>query len=94
VERELSTVGREFAYAERYGVPHPGELERLIASARIDGHPAWEDRLDWGHLPGKARAFLFNNAPHFDYVETSPHHLHIGQAVRARTGRAAEIGVD
>ncbi|CAB1127747.1 conserved protein of unknown function [Candidatus Hydrogenisulfobacillus filiaventi] len=51
VERELSTVDRELAaYAERYGVPHPDGLERLIASGRIDGHPAWEDRLDWGNL--------------------------------------------
>ncbi|MDI3299533.1 MAG: DUF6516 family protein [Bacillota bacterium] len=25
----------------------------------------------------------FNNAPHFDHIESAPHHLHVGDEVRA-----------
>lgn len=50
-ERELSTTEREIAaYVERYGIAHPDDLERLIAAHRVEEHPAWEDRLEWGNL--------------------------------------------
>lgn len=51
VSSELATVDRELAsYARKYGVATPAELERLIREGRIEGHPAWEDAIDWSNL--------------------------------------------
>lgn len=51
VSSELAIVDRELAtYARRYGVATPGDLERLIREGKVEGHPAWEDCIDWGNL--------------------------------------------
>lgn len=38
------------AYIRQYGVSSPGDLESLIQSGGLDGHPAWEDTIDWFNL--------------------------------------------
>ena len=51
LEREIWESDREItAYVQRYAVASPDELERLIRSGGIEGHPAWEDRIEWGKV--------------------------------------------
>lgn len=49
--QELRETDREIAaYARRYSVATPDALEKAIRDGRVDGHPAWEDRIDWDNL--------------------------------------------
>lgn len=51
VAGELAGADRELAaYARKYGVASPSDLERLIREGKIEGHPAWEDAIDWSNL--------------------------------------------
>ena len=34
------------------------------------------------HWQRASDAIRFNNAPHFDHLETAPHHMHVGSEVR------------
>jgi len=51
IQQELRATHREIAeYVEGYSISHPHELEHLMASGQIPGHPAWEHRIDWSNL--------------------------------------------
>lgn len=39
------------------------------------------------HWQRASAAIRFNNAPHFDHLETAPHHMHVGAEVRPSTIR-------
>ncbi len=51
VNREMTeTDGEILTYVGRYHVTTPEEVEEGIRAGRIEGHPAWEDLIDWVNL--------------------------------------------
>lgn len=51
LSNELAITDKEIAtYARQYGVPTPQALEEKIRKGEIEGHPAWEDLIDWTNL--------------------------------------------
>ena len=51
ITREMAETDCEIlAYVGRYRVTTPEEIEEAIRTGRIEGHPAWEDLIDWANL--------------------------------------------
>lgn len=51
LESELREIDREIAaYVRQYAVKTPNDLDEMIRSGGIEGHPTWEDRIEWGNL--------------------------------------------
>jgi hypothetical protein len=50
----------------------------LYDGSFIDIHQNANGRYSY-HWECNGNFYRFNNAPHFDEIETSPHHLHIGK---------------
>lgn len=51
ITREMIETDCEILeYVGRYRVTTPEEIEKAIRAGRIDGHPAWEDLIDWLNL--------------------------------------------
>lgn len=60
---ELAQTDQEIAgYIQKYGVPSPEMLEQLIKEDRVNGHPAWEDSIDWTNLQEYRNGLLENLA--------------------------------
>jgi hypothetical protein len=48
LRQELAETDREIIeYVRKYRVTHPEQVENAIRNGKIDGHPAWEDMIDW-----------------------------------------------
>lgn len=68
IEREaaLAWIGREVAdtdreiltYVRQYRVTRPEQLEDAIREGTMDGHPVWEDVIDWTNLVGYREKLL------------------------------------
>jgi len=52
----------------------------LFDESFIDIHQNSNGRYSY-HWECDGEFYRFNNAPHFDEIETAPHHLHIGKQV-------------
>ncbi|PSR21463.1 MAG: hypothetical protein C7B45_10565 [Sulfobacillus acidophilus] len=51
ISHELAETDREIiSYVRKYRVVHPEQIEQAIRDGRLDGHPAWEDMIDWMNL--------------------------------------------
>ncbi len=51
ISRELAETDREIlGYFRKYRVVAPKQVERAIRDGRLNGHPAWEDIIDWMNL--------------------------------------------
>ncbi|MHB8127149.1 MAG: hypothetical protein ACYDEJ_16245 [Desulfitobacteriaceae bacterium] len=60
---ELAKTDQEIAeYIQKYGVSSPEMLEQMISDKRVDGHPAWEDSIDWSNLQEYRKELLDNLA--------------------------------
>ncbi|AFM42969.1 hypothetical protein Desaci_4106 [Desulfosporosinus acidiphilus SJ4] len=56
---ELAKTDQEIAgYIQKYGVSSPEILEQQIKDKRVDGHPAWEDTIDWSNLQDYRKELL------------------------------------
>ena len=49
----------------------------LVDGSFLDIHQTSEGRYSY-HWEREDGFYRFNNAPHFDHIESAPHHLHIG----------------
>lgn len=60
---ELAKTDQEIAeYIQKYGVSSPEMLEKRISDRSVDGHPAWEDLIDWSNLQEYRKELLDNLA--------------------------------
>ncbi len=51
IHHEVQEVDRGILeYVRRYGVIRPDQLESAIRDGKVEGHPAWEDVIDWTNL--------------------------------------------
>lgn len=51
LDRELREVKiRIKELKEKYSVESSEELERKIEEGEVEGHPAWEERIEWRNL--------------------------------------------
>ena len=50
----------------------------LVDGSFIDIHQTADGRYSY-HWERADGFYRFNNAPHFDHIESTPHHLHIGK---------------
>jgi hypothetical protein len=56
---ELAKTDQEIVeYIQKYGVFSPEMLEQMICDKRVDGHPAWEDSIDWRNLQDYRKKLL------------------------------------
>jgi hypothetical protein len=56
---ELAKTDQEIAvYIQKYGVSSPELIEPMIRDKRVDGHPAWEDSIDWSNLQDYRKELL------------------------------------